>query len=108
MRTQEKILLILYLFLIPHFALAQTRGSVPGVYVIADSVSTRMEARRIMQQKGWSEIPLRQAHYALVVVRSMLWDPLGSTYDSVGELKEAAAQQMNISGDDFVVPLFPR
>jgi hypothetical protein len=39
-------------------------------YVITDSVSTDMEAHRILVQQHWLEVPLRRAQFALVVVRS--------------------------------------
>jgi hypothetical protein len=49
-------------------------------FVIAESVSTSMEARRIIRQQRWQEAPLRQAEYVLVVVRSSLMMPLIGIY----------------------------
>ena len=76
------------------------------VYVIAKSVSTSMEARSIAASQGWQVVPLRQADYALVVVRSSLDYPLSGSYESVFELEEDADNQLNISGPNFVVYLF--
>jgi len=83
---------------------AATRGL--GVYVIAPSVSTSMEARSIRLKKGWSESSLRQADAVLVVVRSMLFNPLSYSYDSVKELEDDAENQLNISGENFHVYIY--
>jgi len=83
---------------------AATRGL--GVYVIAPSVSTSMEARSIRMKKGWSESSLRQADVILVVVRSMLFNPLSYSYDSVNELEDDAENQLNISGENFHVYIY--
>lgn len=77
-----------------------------GVYVIAPSVSTSMEARSIRMKKGWAESSLRQADAILVVVRSMLFNPLDYSYDSVKELQDDAEGQMNISGENFHVYIY--
>jgi hypothetical protein len=81
-----------------------TRGL--GVYVIAPSVSTSMEARSIRMKKGWSESSLRQADAILVVVRSMLFNPLNYSYDSVKELEADADNQLNIAGENFHVYIY--
>jgi hypothetical protein len=75
-------------------------------FVIAESVSTSMEARRIIRQQRWQEAPLRQAEYVLVVVRSSLMMPLIGIYDGIGELQRDAENQLNISGPNFVVYIF--
>jgi hypothetical protein len=76
------------------------------VYVIAESVSTGMEARRILSRQRWTAVPLRRAQFALVVVRSELEMPLMGVYSSVGELKQDAEMQLNISGSNYVVYIF--
>jgi hypothetical protein len=81
-----------------------TRGL--GVYVIAPSVSTSMEARSIRMKKGWSESSLRQADAILVVVRSMLFNPLNYSYGSVKELEADADNQLNIAGENFHVYIY--
>jgi hypothetical protein len=75
-------------------------------YVIAESVSTSMEAHRILDLKRWAEVPLRRAQFVLVVVRSELEMPLTGFYESVAELKEDAEAQLNISGSNYVVYIF--
>jgi len=81
-------------------------GGGRGVYVIAPSVSTAMEARSIRMKKGWGESSLRQADAILVVVRSMLFNPLDYSYDSVKELEDDADSQLNISGENFHVYIY--
>jgi hypothetical protein len=76
------------------------------VYVIAESVSTSMEAHRIINQRRWIEVRLRRAQFVLVVVRSELEMPLTGFYESVGELKRDAEMQLNISGSNYVVYIF--
>jgi len=76
------------------------------VFVIAPSVSTSMEARSIRMKNGWIESKLRQADAILVVVRSMLFDPLNYSYNSVKELENDANRQLNISGENFHVYLY--
>jgi hypothetical protein len=75
-------------------------------YIIAESVSTSIEARRIMHQQGWVEVPLRRADYVLVVVRSELSMPLSGSYRSINDLKRDAEFQLNISGSNFVVYVY--
>lgn len=79
------------------------RASVRGlrVAVIAPSISTSMEARALMRRSGWIESPLRDADTILVVVRSILFDPLNSSYDSIKELQDDADSQLNIIGENF-------
>jgi hypothetical protein len=77
-----------------------------SVYVIAPSVSTSMEARSIRMKNGWTESRLRQADAILVVVRSMLFNPLNYSYDSVKELEDDADSQLNISGEKFHIYIY--
>jgi hypothetical protein len=76
------------------------------VYIVAPSISTSMEARSITMKKGWIESNLRQANTILVVVRSMLFNPLSDSYDSVKELQDDAESQLNISGENFHVYIY--
>jgi len=79
----------------------------PAVYVIAPSVSTSMEARRVLHRQGWRETgQLRDAQSVLVVVRSMLYWPLSSSYRTIQDLDSAARGQLNISGSYFHVYLY--
>ena len=87
-------------------AVEKATGRGLGVYVIAPSVSTSMEARSIRMKKGWVESDLRQADAILVVVRSMLFNPLDYTYDSIKELKDDAESQLNISGEKFHIYIY--
>jgi hypothetical protein len=56
------------------------------VAVIAPSVSTSMEARSIVRRLGRVESSLREAEAILVVVRSMLLNPLNYSYENINEL----------------------
>ena len=76
------------------------------VYVIAESVSTSMEAQRILYRQQWTAVPLRRAQFVLVVVRSELEMPLTGFYSSVADLKHDAEMQLNIAGSNYVVYLF--
>jgi hypothetical protein len=49
-----------------------------------------MEAQRILYRQRWTEVPLRRAQFALVVVRSELQMPLTGFYSSVVELRQDA------------------
>jgi hypothetical protein len=101
------MLLLVYLFqslILTDQGLGGSRGL--KVAVIAPSVSTSMEARATIRQNGWSETSLREADVVLVVVRSMLFNPLGYSYESIGELKKDAEMQLNISGEHFHVYLY--
>jgi hypothetical protein len=76
-------------------------GNIDEVAVIAHSVSTSIKAREIRTQAGWYEVPPKRADFVLVVCRSMLFNPLSSSYRSYGELDEDAENQLNISGSNF-------
>jgi hypothetical protein len=76
------------------------------VAVIAPSVSTRMEARAVLARLGWYETSLRDAQGILVVVRSMLFNPLSLSYDSIRELQDDADMQVNISGENFHIYIY--
>jgi hypothetical protein len=83
---------------------AQGRG---GVAVIAHSISTSSEARRVLRKMGWSETSnLRYASAILVVCRSGLMFPLNSNYDSFKDLDRDADSQMNMSGGEFHVYVY--
>jgi hypothetical protein len=81
------------------------QAGVQQVCIIAESVSTRTEANRIIQEKGWNIVPIDQAQYALVVVRSDLENPLIGPYKTIFDLQRDATNQLD-SGDNFVVYLF--
>lgn len=75
-------------------------ASATTVAVVAHSVSTSMEARRILGTLGWSETTnLRQADGILVVCRSMMFQPLNFSYDCFQELDRDTSMQMNITGN---------
>ena len=94
-----------FLLVAASLATAHAEQSV-SVAVIAPSVSTRMEARAILARVGWHETTLRDASGILVVVRSMLFNPLSSSYESIKELQDAAEHQLNISGENFHVYVY--
>jgi len=77
-----------------------------GVAVIAPSISTSMKAREIRMKMGWYELQPKQADKVLVVVRSGLFNPLDYSYDSYGELKKDAENQLNISGSNYHVYIY--
>ena len=77
-----------------------------NVAVIAHSVSTRIEARKLLRHQGWYETDLRQADAILVVCRSELNWPLNSSYSSIKELNEDADFQLNITGSNFHVYIY--
>jgi outer membrane murein-binding lipoprotein Lpp len=87
-------------------ALTEPKLKPAGVVVIAPSVSTSMEARSILSKQGWTETSLRNASAALAVVRSMLSNPLSSSYENYYELKQDAEGQLNISGENFHIYTF--
>jgi hypothetical protein len=87
-------------------AVAANAGPAVNVALIAPSVSTRMEARSILVRNGWHETALRDASGILVVVRSMLFSPLMSSYDSIKELQDAAESELNISGENFHIYIY--
>lgn len=86
------------------FGAARAAGE--SVFIIAEIVSTSMEARRIASEQQWQIAPLRRAQYALVVVRSELESPLLGTYRSIHELQRDAANQLNIAGSNYVVYIY--
>lgn len=65
-----------------------------------------MEARQIRWQLGWVEVGFREADAILVVVRSMLYNPLNYSYDSIKELQDDADGQLNISGENFHIYIY--
>jgi len=65
-----------------------------------------MEARSIISKQGWVETSLRNADAVLVVVRSMLYYPLSSSYRRFDELERDAEMQLNISGENFHVYIY--
>jgi hypothetical protein len=99
-----------FVLLVAMLCAATTRpgvASVPlDVWVVAPSVSTSMEARRIMAKLAWTSVSIRKASAALVVVRSGLYNPLRGSYDSQCELKEDADRQLNIAGTNFHVYVY--
>lgn len=98
------LLALLFISLVKCIAFAESRSL--NMAVIAPSVSTSMEARSIMRQKGWIETNFRQADGILVVVRSMLFNPLSYSYRSIGDLQKDADMQLNISGENFHVYIY--
>jgi hypothetical protein len=96
--TMKKLLTAVLLVM---SAVAANAAPPVNVAVIAPSVSTRMEARSILARLGWHETALRDASGILVVVRSMLFNPLSSSYESIKDLQEDAESQLNISGENF-------
>ena len=90
-------------------ALARIRAPdvASGVSVIAPSVSTSSEARRILLEKRWREATrAKEAKHVLVVVRSGLRYPLRTAHTSLADLRKDAERQLNISGTNFHVYLF--
>lgn len=88
----------------PQSAFAQSGLSVA---VVAHSVSTRIEARKVLARQGWAETTnLRQAAGILVVCRSGLNWPLSDSYSSFKELDDAANSQLNITGSNFHIYVF--
>lgn len=79
----------------------------PTVFVIAPSVSTSTEARRIVRSEGFRETyNVRDASAVLVVVRSGLWYPMSSSYRTFQDLNRAAEMQLNIVGPNVHVYLY--
>jgi hypothetical protein len=60
------LLALLFISLIKCIAFAESRSL--NMAVIAPSVSTSMEARTIMRQKGWIETNFRQADGTLYII----------------------------------------
>jgi hypothetical protein len=66
-----------------------------------------MEARNVRAKLGWAETAnWKTADGILVVVRSMLLNPLRSHYECACELKDDAERQLNISGQNFHVYVY--
>ena len=65
-----------------------------------------MEARTIMYKNGFVYADFRDGQTILVVVRSMLFNPLIFQYDAVKDLDNAAKMQLNICGSYFHIYLF--
>lgn len=86
-------------------AAARQRAMV-DVAIIAPSYSTSAEARRVMGRNGWVESSLKGADGILVVVRSMLFDPLSLSYRSVKGLQDDAEMQLNFTGPKFHVYVY--
>lgn len=79
---------------------------VASVGVISPSVSTSMEATRILAKQGWTRGKMKSVDAILVVVRSCLPLPLRQSYGFVGDLKNDADSQLNIAGPQFHVYLY--
>ena len=92
-----------FVLALPHFSNAERSLNVA---VIAPSSSCSIEARKIMQQEGWNASNYRYADAILVVVRSMLFNPLNFSYDSIHELEDDADNQLNISGENYHIYLY--
>ena len=66
-----------------------------------------MEARRVLQQLKWVRTDsYKQADAILVVVRSVLFNPLSYSYSSVCDLLADAESQLNIAGLNFHVYVY--
>ena len=87
-------LILIFIFL----STINSQDKISSVHVIAPSVSTSIKAREILTAKNWKEVPLKRADYVLVVVRSVLYLPLISQYNSYCDLVKEAERQLNISG----------
>jgi hypothetical protein len=95
------IVLILVQIALSCLVFGQTGSRGIKVATIAPSISTSMEARAIRQRLGLIEVRLRDADAILVVVRSMLFDPLDYSYQGVRDLQRDAEGQLNIAGENF-------
>lgn len=94
----------IFFLVTPQLAVAQ-RGT--SVIVVAHSVSTSMEARKVLSRQGWTETTnLRQADGIVVVCRSGLNWPLSDSYRSYKELNDDAESQLNISGSNFHIYVY--
>ncbi len=109
MRTRRSRLLVTPLIVVALSCCArcqQADSKRVSVAVIAPSVSTSMEARRIIAGQGWTLGRFKTADAILVVVRSGLSLPLRSSYSFIGELKDDAEHQLNIAGPKFHIYLY--
>ena len=106
-RTSLSVLLLFVALL--HIAHAQQK-EIPqraiSVAVIAPSISTTFEAKRVIAQQGWTQGKMKTADAILVVVRSSLSLPLRPFYSFIGELKQDADTQLNIAGPKFHIYLY--
>jgi hypothetical protein len=81
---------------VPHESPPET-----GVAVIAPSISTEQFAKATLARLGLIEVKPKKASRVLVVVRSLLIDPLQANYNSIGELAKDADSQLNIIGPKY-------
>lgn len=95
------VLLLLLASLAPVPAQQEAPRRALSVAVIAPSVSTSMEARRLIAQQKWTVGKFKTADAILVVVRSALFNPLQANYRFIGELSKDADNQLNIAGPKF-------
>ena len=94
----------IFFLVTPQLAVAQ-RGT--SVVVVAHSVSTSVEARKVLSRQGWTETTnLRQADGIVVVCRSGLNWPLSDSYRSYKELNDDAESQLNISVSNFHIYVY--
>ena len=79
----------------------------PIAFVVAPSVSTMREARRMLRFCRWTDTTeLRSADFVLVVVRSSGSEPMSPSYASLKWLRDAANSQLNDLGAQFHVYLY--
>lgn len=102
----KRMMVFCLIVLVAAGSLTNAHAGGEKVAVIAPSVSASIEARSIMRRLGWTESNLREAEGILVVVRSMLSDPLNYSYNSIKELREDADIQLNITGEKFHVYIY--
>ncbi|MCG2721465.1 MAG: hypothetical protein L6290_05540 [Thermodesulfovibrionales bacterium] len=102
----KRLVIIFILFLLVASSNQLQAETGLNVAVIAPSVSTSMEARRVVRKQGWAVTGYRNADAILVVVRSMLYNPLNYSYESIHELEEDADSQLNISGENFHIYIY--
>lgn len=88
------------------YDVSYSQKAITEVAVIAPSVSTSIKAGEVRRKMNWQEVAPKDADYILVVVRSALYFPLQISYDSYGELKDDAENQLNISGSNYHIYLF--
>jgi hypothetical protein len=104
-RTATTICLLLSLW--PAVGAGRVCAQGPVAYVVAPSVSTKLEARRMLRVCRWADTSVvRDADLVLVVVRSSASEPLSPSYDSLKWLQDAASSQLNDSGAQFHVYLY--
>lgn len=100
MKTVRPILVLLAVIFSTTFLRAD------DVAIIAHSVSTSMEAQKVLARLKWREVQLKQADGILVVCRSMLLNPLKDSYGDITSLDKDADMQLNISGENFHVYIY--